>query len=203
MKTQNFIQRNSKGRLPSVFCLSVCVLWVRHELGKMGISFQASLPVYCHFKLSLLVCIGCSALRACSAQGEHSCSKTSPFLKGGLNALSDACSPAHSHSGCTNIWPGENIRAWALQGDLLPWKSSQGCDPGTAREVLVLGRKGSNHCKQILCLVPWREPSLRGLFADWVFSIAAGIISQGCKACTGGDHTGAGFELESCKLLLH
>lgn len=89
MKTQNFNQRNSKGRLLSVFYLSVCVLWVRHELGKMGISFQASLPVYCHFKLSLLVCIGCWALRACSAQGEHSCSKTSPFLKGGINALSE------------------------------------------------------------------------------------------------------------------
>lgn len=57
---------------------------------------------------------------------------------------------------------------------------------GTAREVPAPGGKGSNHlglhCKQILYLISCREPSLRGLFADWVFSIAAERISQGCKA---------------------
>lgn len=183
----------------------ICVLCVRHELGKMGISLQAPLPVYCHFKLAHLVCIGWSALGACPAQGEHGCSKTSPFLKGGMHPLSECFFI------CTfTLWVYKHV-TWGKYKSLrsarcsAPLKSSQGCDSGTAREVPVLGEEGSNHlglhCKQMLCLIPCREPSLRGLFADWVFSIASEIISQGCKACTGGDHTGARFELESCKLL--
>ncbi|KAL2302191.1 hypothetical protein Nmel_009609 [Mimus melanotis] len=60
-----------------------------HELTKMSISLQASLPVYCDFKLTLLVCTGWSALGACPAQGEHGCSKISPFLKGGIYSLSE------------------------------------------------------------------------------------------------------------------
>lgn len=78
-----------KRKSPICFVSPVCALWVRHELGKMGISLQASLPVYCHFQLALLVCVGWSALGACPAQGEHGCSKTSPFLKGGIHSLSE------------------------------------------------------------------------------------------------------------------
>lgn len=79
---------NFKRKTPIHSVSPVCVLWVRHELGKMDISLQASLPAYCHFKLALWVCIGWSALGACPAQGEHGCLKTSPFLKG-IDSLSE------------------------------------------------------------------------------------------------------------------
>lgn len=77
-----------KRKTPIRFVSPVCVLRVRHELGKIDISLQASLPAYSHFKLALWVCIGWSALGACPAQGEHGCLKTSPFLKG-LHSLSE------------------------------------------------------------------------------------------------------------------
>lgn len=67
-----------------LFCTScLCVV----GQADMGMSLQVSLPVYCHFKLALLVCIGLSALGACPAQGEHGCLKTSPFLEGGIHSL--------------------------------------------------------------------------------------------------------------------